>query len=84
MSLIRIISVLLAVTVYALIKVYNYHQHLLLCNSYNMFLTSDQTDSWQVVSRQVFTPCDCLLISVAFIADALVVSKYPVGIHLGK
>ena len=27
----------------------------------------DQTDPWQVVSRQVFTPYDCLLISVAFV-----------------
>ena len=27
----------------------------------------DQTDPWQVVPRQVFTPCDCLLTSVAFV-----------------
>ena len=27
----------------------------------------DQTDPWQVVSRQVFTPYDSLLISVAFV-----------------
>ena len=27
----------------------------------------DQTDLWQVVPRQVFTPYDCLLISVAFV-----------------
>ena len=25
----------------------------------------DQTDPWQVVPRQVFTPYDCLLMSVA-------------------
>ena len=30
-------------------------------------LATDQTDPWQVVSRQVFTPYDCLLISVAFV-----------------
>ena len=27
----------------------------------------DQTDPWQVASRQVFTPNDCLLSSVAFV-----------------
>ena len=27
----------------------------------------DQTDPWQVVPRQVLTPYDCLLISVAFV-----------------
>ena len=27
----------------------------------------DQFDPWQVVPRQVFTPYDCLLISVAFV-----------------
>ena len=27
----------------------------------------DQTDPWQVVPRQVFTPTDCLLISVGFV-----------------
>ena len=27
----------------------------------------DQADPWQVVPRQVFTPYDCLLISVAFV-----------------
>ena len=33
-------------------------------------LAMDQTDLWQDVPRQVFTPCtpyDCLLISVAFV-----------------
>ena len=30
-------------------------------------LATDQTDSWQVVPRQVFTPYDCLLISSAFV-----------------
>ena len=30
-------------------------------------LATDQTDPWQVVPRQVFTPNDCLLISVAFV-----------------
>ena len=29
-------------------------------------LATDQTDPWQVVPRQVSTPYDCLLISVAF------------------
>ena len=28
-------------------------------------LATDQTDPWHVVPRQVFTPYDCLLISVA-------------------
>ena len=28
---------------------------------------TDQTDPWQVVPRQVFTPFDCLLLSVAFV-----------------
>ena len=36
-------------------------------------LATDQTDPWQVVPRQVFTPYDCLLISVAFVV------LYPVG-----
>ena len=27
----------------------------------------DQIDPWQIVPRQVFTPSDCLLISVAFV-----------------
>ena len=27
----------------------------------------DQTDPWQIVPRQVFTPYDCLLILVAFV-----------------
>ena len=27
----------------------------------------EKGDPWQVVPRQVFTPCDCLLISVAFV-----------------
>ena len=30
-------------------------------------LVTDQTDQRQVVPRQVFTPYDCLLISVAFV-----------------
>ena len=30
-------------------------------------LATDQTDPWQVVPRQVFTPYDCLMISVAFV-----------------
>ena len=30
-------------------------------------LATDQTDPWQVVPRQIFTPYDCLLISVAFV-----------------
>ena len=30
-------------------------------------LATDQTDPWQVVPRQVFTPYDCLLISIAFV-----------------
>ena len=30
-------------------------------------LATDQTDPWQVVPRQVITPYDCLLISVAFV-----------------
>ena len=30
-------------------------------------LAMDQTDLWQVVPRQVFTPYNCSLISVAFI-----------------
>ena len=30
-------------------------------------LATDQTDPWQDVPRQVFTPYDCLLISVAFV-----------------
>ena len=29
-------------------------------------LATDQNDPWQVVPSQVFTPYDCLLISVAF------------------
>ena len=54
-------------------------------------LATDQTetDPWQVVPRQIFTPYDCLLISVAFIvlcrvgclgvtgvADAVLLIKY--------
>ena len=34
-------------------------------------LATDQFDPWQVVPRQVFTPFDCLLISVAFVALCL-------------
>ena len=30
-------------------------------------LATDQTDPWQVVPREVYTPYDCLLISVAFV-----------------
>ena len=30
-------------------------------------LTTDQTNPWQVVPRQVFTPYDSLLISLAFV-----------------
>ena len=30
-------------------------------------MSGDQTDPWQMVPRQVFTPYDCLLISVAFV-----------------
>ena len=30
-------------------------------------LATDQTDPWQVVPSQVFTPYDCLLISVDFV-----------------
>ena len=30
-------------------------------------LVTDQTDPWQVIPRQVFTPYYCLLISVAFV-----------------
>ena len=38
-------------------------------------LATDQTDPWQVVPKHVFTPYDCLLISVAFVFSvALVVS----------
>ena len=39
-------------------------------------LATDQTDPWQVVPRQVFTPYDCILISLAFVVPsvALVVS----------
>ena len=32
-----------------------------------------ETDQWQVVPRQVFTPCDCLLISVAFVFSVALV-----------
>ena len=31
----------------------------------------DQTDPWQVVPRQDFTPYDCLLISIAFVVLSL-------------
>ena len=41
-------------------------------------IVTDQTDPWQVVPRQVFTPYDCLLISVALLPLALVISGYPV------
>ena len=34
-------------------------------------LDTDQTDPWQVVPRQVFTPYDYLLISVAFVVLSL-------------
>ena len=30
-------------------------------------IATDQTDPWQVVPRQVFTPYECLLVSVAFV-----------------
>ena len=30
-------------------------------------LVTDQTNPWQVVHRQVFTPYNCLLISVAIV-----------------
>ena len=38
-------------------------------------LATDQFDPWQVVPRQVFTPYDCLLISVACCVGCLGVTN---------
>ena len=43
-------------------------------------LATDQTDSWQVVPRQVFTPYDYSLISVAFIALSRVGCLWVTGV----
>ena len=34
--------------------------------------TTNATDPWQVVPRQIFTPYDCLLTTVAFVVVCLV------------
>ena len=40
-----------------------------------------QTDPWQVVPRQVFTPYDCLLISVAFVFLCRVGYLWVIGMY---
>ena len=42
----------------------------------------DQTDPWQVVPRQVFTPYDCVLISIAFVVLCRVGCLWVTGVHL--
>ena len=43
-------------------------------------IATDQTDPWQVVPRQVFTPYDCLLISVAFVVLCRVGCLWVIGV----
>ena len=43
-------------------------------------LATDQTDPWQFVPRQVFTPYDCLLISVAFVVLSRVGCLWGTGV----
>ena len=43
-------------------------------------LATDQTDPWQVVPRQLFTPYDCLLISVAFVVLRRVGCLWVIGV----
>ena len=41
----------------------------------------DQIDPWQVVPRQIFTPYDCLLVSVAFVALHRVGCLWVTGVY---
>ena len=43
----------------------------------------DQTDPWQVVPRQVFTPYECLLISVVFVVLCCVGCLWLTGVLQG-
>ena len=43
----------------------------------------NQTDPWEIVSSQVFTPCDCLLISVIFVVLYHVGCLWVTGVNLG-
>ena len=45
-------------------------------------LATDQADPWQVVPRQIFTPFDCLLISVAFVVLCCVGCLWVTGVFL--
>ena len=45
-------------------------------------LAMGQTDSWQVVPRQVFTPYNCLLISVAFVVLCCIGCLWVTGVRL--
>ena len=47
-------------------------------------LATDQTDPWQVVPRQVFSPYDCLLISVAFVVPFCVGCLWITGVYIAK
>ena len=47
-------------------------------------LATDQTGPWQVVPRQVFTPYDCLLISVSFVVLSRVGCLWVTGLRLIK
>ena len=44
----------------------------------------DQCDPWQVVPRQVFTPYDCLLISVGFVGVCRVGCLWVAGVGRGS
>ena len=44
----------------------------------------DQTDPWQVVSRQIFNPYDCLMISEAFVVLCRVGCLWLSGMCNGK
>ena len=45
-------------------------------------VATDQTDPWQSVPRQIFTPYDCLLISVAFVVLCRVGCLWVTGVKL--
>ena len=50
----------------------------------NLPRATDQTDSWKVVPRQVFTPYSSLLISVAFVVLYRVWSSLETGVFSNK
>ena len=43
-------------------------------------LATDQTDLWQGIPRQVFTPYDCLLFPVAFVVLCQVGCLWVIGV----